>query len=220
MLHVFVDFEMTCWRSPKEVERDQPEIIEIGAVKLDEQFRLIDTFSMYIKPEINTQITKTCTELTGITNEVLAGAPAFAEGMKLFMDWIGRSDVKIYSWGKDDKEQLEQEFRVKGLSPGLPAPFRKWRNFQSIFMRVFDFNRRIGLTVAMDLLGFDFVGQQHKAVDDALNSAKLLMLIKDPVRFKEKKEQLSKVYNRKETFTSTIGDLLASKLSNLKLSDE
>ncbi len=219
MHHVFVDFEMTCWRSIKEVELAQPEIIEIGAVKLDNEYRVVDTFSLYIKPEYNPQITKTCTKITGITTETLEGAPSFKEAMPLFIDWLGTSDLKIYAWGRDDKQQLEQEYRIKGLYERLPHPFKKWRDFQGIFMRIFDFNRRIGLTVVLEMLGIDFEGKQHRAVDDAFNSAKLLMLVKDPVAYKKHKARLVNVYNRKDTFTSTIGDLMAAKLAGFIVSD-
>ena len=59
MYHVFVDFEMTCWRKYDRVIGEKiQEIIEIGAVKLDENFTLIGPFSVYIKPEFSQLLSK------------------------------------------------------------------------------------------------------------------------------------------------------------------
>lgn len=216
MKHVFLDFEMTCWRSPKEVVRPFPEIIEIGAARLDDTFQLADRFSLLIQPEYNHQLTKICTELTGIRTEDLAAAPFFTEAIEQFNAWLDPGPVKLYAWGKDDRRQLEAEYRAKGLGDRLPPNLRRWSNFQNIFMRLFDFNRRIGLTVAMEMLGIEFEGRQHRAVDDAINSARLLTLVKDKEAYPRHKERMSQVYNRKDPFGAAIGDLLASKLSGLK----
>jgi inhibitor of KinA sporulation pathway (predicted exonuclease) len=216
MKHVFVDFEMTCWRRPKEVTRPFPEIIEIGAARLDDAFQLADQFSLFIQPEYNPQLTKVCTELTGIRTEDLEGAPSFAEAIQQFQAWLEPGPVKLYAWGKDDRRQLEAEYRAKGLGDRLPPSLRRWSNFQSIFMRLFDFKRRIGLTVAMEMLGIDFEGPQHRAVNDAINSARLLTLVKDPEAYPRHKERMTQIYNRKDAFGAAIGDLLAFKLSGLK----
>jgi len=214
MYHVFVDFEMTCWRKYDRVIGEKiQEIIEIGAVKLDENFTLIDTFSVYVKPEFSQLLSKTCTKLTGIRNDVIKDAPSLAEAVVMLEDWLGTEDIKFYSWGKDDKIQLERECTSKGLYNKMPTKYLKWRDFQRIFMKVFGFTRRLGLKAAMEMTGFDFEGQQHRAVDDAMNGARLLMLIKNKDRYKKQRELISEVYNCQKPFTSTVGELIADKLS-------
>ena len=68
MNYIVLDLE---WNSAyhKKQGRFVNEIIQIGAVKLDNDFNVIDTFLVYIKSEIVKQLNKRVIELTGITNE-------------------------------------------------------------------------------------------------------------------------------------------------------
>ena len=71
--HIFLDFEMNpipreC-REARETARS--EIVEIGAVKLDREYRLVDRYSCYVKPEYG-PIHKRITQLTGITDADVA----------------------------------------------------------------------------------------------------------------------------------------------------
>lgn len=88
--HIFLDFEMNpipreC-REARETARS--EIVEIGAVKLDREYRLVDRYSCYVKPEYG-PIHKRITQLTGITDADVAQAKPFAPAMEDFAAWIG-----------------------------------------------------------------------------------------------------------------------------------
>jgi inhibitor of KinA sporulation pathway (predicted exonuclease) len=45
------------------------EIIEIGAVKIDDKLNLIDTFSQLVRPQIGRKLQKRVKLLTNLTNE-------------------------------------------------------------------------------------------------------------------------------------------------------
>lgn len=77
MKAVFVDFEMNpIGRDQKEARRTcKGEIIEIGAVKIDEEGNEISAYKEYVMPEYTTAMNQTCQELTGITMEMLKGKP-------------------------------------------------------------------------------------------------------------------------------------------------
>ena len=67
------------------------EIIEIGALKFSKG-RLIDKFQSLVKPSINSEgeyVPWYITELTGITNEMLALAPEPEDALKLFDNFLG-----------------------------------------------------------------------------------------------------------------------------------
>jgi inhibitor of KinA sporulation pathway (predicted exonuclease) len=73
---VIVDLEATCYdkedkTKPKNFDN---EIIEIGAVKLDEKGNEIDRFSKFLKPKNHPVISKFCNELTTITQEDIDNA--------------------------------------------------------------------------------------------------------------------------------------------------
>lgn len=79
-----MDFEMNQIDNshPDELKICKNEIIEIGAVKLDDTYKEIDSFKTYVKPGI-TPVTSRITNLTGITNEMVDDAP------DLRLRWIG-----------------------------------------------------------------------------------------------------------------------------------
>ena len=68
MKKIFVDLEMNrIARQYTELRKKcRNEIIEIGAVKLNEQDEIIDTFKLYVKPAFNDTIEGNIRRLTGI----------------------------------------------------------------------------------------------------------------------------------------------------------
>ncbi len=69
-------------------------IIEIGAVKI-KNGNIIENFSMFVDPQqsISSQIT----ELTGITDEMVKGAPIINEALLKFKDFIGESTIVAHN---------------------------------------------------------------------------------------------------------------------------
>ena len=67
--HIVVDFEMNpVAKAHRDVrERLLREIIEIGAVKLDEDCAQTDRFHCFVKPQYNSDISSFITNLTGIS---------------------------------------------------------------------------------------------------------------------------------------------------------
>lgn len=194
------------------------EIIEIGAVKLDSQYRQIDRYSRFVKPELNT-IQRNITLLTGITDQMVAGAPALEQALEDFLAWIGPEPVRVYSWSGSDKKQLFRECRLKGLYPDrMPKPFRRWMDFQKIYTRLMGLSRRSALSLrnAMGAVDQDFSGAEHRAVDDAENSAALLTLVEDPQAFRERSKAIHDLLFGSEPEVTTLGDLFGDAFSKLE----
>lgn len=118
MKAVFVDFEMNpIGRDQKEARRTcKGEIIEIGAVKIDEEGNEIAAYKEYVMPEYTTAMNQTCQELTGITMEMLKGKPHFTEAFDHFLTWCNEgcpNDYEMYAWSENDWRQLDSELRLK-----------------------------------------------------------------------------------------------------------
>ena len=65
-----------CWLRPGEFQ----EIVQIGAVKVDEDFNAGETFALLVRPRFNPVLSPYLEGLTGITNEAMrAGSVDFAE---------------------------------------------------------------------------------------------------------------------------------------------
>lgn len=219
MYHVFLDFEMNPIaaenRSPDDPVRH--EIIEIGAVKLDPDYRLIDRYDKFVRPERNT-ITKKITSLTGITQADVENAPVLADALEDFADWIGEGPVRVYSWSDSDRIQLFGECDLKELY--IPDPFFRWMDFQRVYTRLVGLSRRSNLSLqnAIGSVEQSFEGRQHRAVDDAEMSASLLTLVKDKEAFAERTRIIQQVFKpaTPSGTGSTLGDLLADAFSKLK----
>ena len=65
------------------------EIIEIGAVKLDENRKIIDTFHEMIKPQVFKKMHQITGELIHLKMEQLKNCRQFKDVAKDFLDWCG-----------------------------------------------------------------------------------------------------------------------------------
>lgn len=84
----------------KEVELDN-EIIEIGAIKLDNYMQSIKEYKAYIKPSVIKVLNPKISEITNIQEEDLEQGISFREGMDGLKELIDEGDI-ICSWAKDD----------------------------------------------------------------------------------------------------------------------
>lgn len=77
------------------------EIIEIGAVKLDNYMKAIEDLKVYIKPSVIPILNPKISEITNIKEEELAAGVSFKEGMDKLSNLIDEGDI-ICTWAKDD----------------------------------------------------------------------------------------------------------------------
>ena len=77
------------------------EIIEIGAVKIDEDANVLDTFSIHLRPRIFRCLQHHIAKVTGLTQEDLDKGEPIIQGLRRFMKWCG-PDAEFAEWGMDD----------------------------------------------------------------------------------------------------------------------
>lgn len=213
MNYIFVDLEMNpvaANLAKKNIYRT--ETIEIGAVKLNDSFQEIDTFSSYVKP-VHNRVTKQISKLTSITNKTLEQAPYFCEAMTSFFDWCGE-DACIYSWSMSDKLQILHEAESKQFThPYLIPLLETWVDFQKMFGDKLETNRSIRLKEAVQSIGNDFEGHAHSALADAINTARLFELTQNEALFYQRTEYLRNAKEAAEPLTNSLGDLMKNKLA-------
>lgn len=217
MVHIFVDYEMN--EINKEY-RDQRavckrEIIEIGAVKLDEHGEEISSFTQYVKPQYG-QITDYYANLTGITNEKVAESPHFLEAMKLFYDWVGKEEYTIYSWSDSDSIQISREAALKEEhDPRLARMLENWVDYQVEFGRLLGIEKKVGLKDAVHAIGEQFEGRQHDALWDARNTADIYRLSLNREQFNKVMKPIVDLFRPQKQMGATLGELFGSEFSNL-----
>ena len=191
------------------------EIIEIGAVKLDETGKEIDSFTQYVKPQFG-QITDYYANLTGITNEKVAEEPCFLEAMKRFYDWIGDEEYTIYSWSDSDSIQISKEAVLKEENdPRLDRMLECWVDYQVEFGRLLGIEKKVGLKDAVHAIGEQFEGRQHDALWDARNTADIYRLSLDRERFNAVMKPIVDLFRPQKEMGTTLGELFGSEFLNL-----
>lgn len=184
MQHIMVDLEMNKIEKQKRGNHKlSSELIEIGAVRMDENFEMLDTYQSYVKPELG-ELDDVIIDLTGITQDKLESAPDFASALDDFADWIGEDSSCFYSWSLADICQFQREALFKSYKGEIIAVMESnWVDFQEEFRRLLGLSHRIKLSYAVSAADYQFQGAQHTALADAVNTAEILRLSKDSERF-------------------------------------
>ena len=174
MRKVFVDLEMNPIRRiilPSGRIMKQ-EVIEIGAVAMNEDGEIIGKYSEYVRPVHNDRIDPFITQLTGITFRNVEKADTFPAVFRRFLSWCG-DDYEIYSWSDNDLDQMRKECEEKGIDEICWAD--RWQDFQTEFSGYLGYERRMKLSEAVNVAGLDFQGRAHGALADAENTAALYL---------------------------------------------
>ena len=208
MKHVVVDLEMNpVSREFREVRRKlNEEVIEIGAVRLDENFQQEAEFQCYVKPEYG-PIKKHITSLTGITQAMVADKKTYAACFQDFVDWVGEEETKIYSWSMSDIKQLRSECRYKLPDFDIGWLNTRWVDLQQEFDDRLGLHNSLALKHALGAMDHKFEGTQHTALADAINTSAILTLMQDDAKFKETMKPVLEILQPKDDLSSSIGDL-------------
>ena len=208
MKHVVVDLEMNpVSREFREVRRKlNEEVIEIGAVRLDENFQQEAEFQCYVKPEYG-PIKKHITSLTGITQAMVADKKTYAACFQDFVDWVGEEETKIYSWSMSDIKQLRSECRYKLPDFDIGWLNVRWVDLQQEFDDRLGLHNSLALKHALGAMDHKFEGTQHTALADAINTSAILTLMQDDAKFKETMKPVLEILQPKDDLASSIGDL-------------
>lgn len=167
--HIVVDIEASCWKGWE--NRNLMEIIEIGAIRIDHTFDIVSEFVTFIRPIKAEKLTPFCTQLTSITQDDVDGAPYFPEAYQLFLNWIGQEPFVWYSWGGFDASQLKRDILYHELE--IDPRLENHVDLRTSYAKFKNFEKEVGLRKALKIEGIEFVGRQHRGIDDARHSAYL-----------------------------------------------
>lgn len=174
--YVCIDLEMTEFTPGLRgmIPGANGEVIQFGAVMLDENYNMISKFSSYVKP-VYSEVTPRIQELTGISNNNLTGADDFITVFDKFRHWRGDGDIKTFCWSNADHNQLWCELTAKAKHRyDLYSILRDYVDLQKIFGQLLSSKGSVSLESAMKLLQMDFKGQVHSALSDSYNTARIL----------------------------------------------
>ena len=142
------------------------EIVQIGAVKLDENYQIIDTFKIMVSPKCYTRMSRKVSKLTKITTEELQYGFPFPTAFKYFQSWCGEEFIFL-TWGPDDIDILRENMKLHKLDTDwIPGTYDVQKIFDSQITKE---NRQISLSYAMQKIGQPAL-EAHDALNDARNT--------------------------------------------------
>ncbi len=153
------------------------EVIQFGAVRLDEDLNISDRLNILVHPVCYPKLHPRIQSMTGITQDLLEDSPFFGEALETFLDWCGE-DALILTWGCDDISVLRQNMDFFGCTRDMPAMY----DLQLLFQKEHELDNRMNLRSAMELTGLEAEAEKnfHDAGNDAYYTARILQHMKNP----------------------------------------
>lgn len=182
MNFIIYDLEATCWlgRPPKGYN----EIIEIGAVKINEYGEYLSSFESFVKPIVNPVLSGFCKKLTSITQAQINSARHFSKVIEEFKDWADidteGEDFFVISWGQNDKKLFLDDCRLHKIEEDW---LEYYVNLKSEYDHLKGASVKGNLKKIVIKEGFEFTGIAHRAISDAENLAKIFLKYFDEWQF-------------------------------------
>ncbi|MGN1081564.1 MAG: exonuclease domain-containing protein [Acutalibacteraceae bacterium] len=186
MNYIILDLE---WDSAYSVKHKRfiNQILQIGAVKLDGEFNVTDTFEETVKSSISKKVTGRFAALTGITTEKMLGGVPFDTAVDRYNAWVGENTVTM-TWSDSDLYSIKENEECL-LSGGRKFAIEKYLDLQKFVqgeLRLggYEDKNQISLGGAAELLGVKTDSfELHTAKDDSLLSVALLKKCYNAERF-------------------------------------
>lgn len=123
-----------------------------------------------MKPERST-VSQFCTELTGITQDVLdSSGVSFAQASDILKK-LGAKSMPWGSWGQYDHNMVRIQCEVLKCPNPLGS---QHLNIKAMFGVLMGLKKAPGMDGALSMIGLDLKGRHHSGADDAFNIARIL----------------------------------------------
>ena len=186
MSYVILDLEWNASFS-KKLRKFVNEIIEFGAVRLDENYEITDTFSVMVKPKIGKRLNGKVKQLTKISiQELKEKGVGFLTAAERFSEFLG--DSTLLTWGTSDIHALFENYTYYTGDYHIPF-LTSYCDLQEYCMKAldcYDEGNQMGLGACAAMLGLSFSEEeQHRAYADAYLSQKCLTAVADRMPLSE-----------------------------------
>ena len=177
MNYILLDLEWNNAYFPK-LRKSFNEIVEFGAIKLNENFEEIDRFNIIVRSSITKKLSGRFKELTGMTNEIMLEGVPFKMALERYKKWAGENIITL-TWSNTDLFVLYDNCEhftsgVDNAKLGLYVDLQQYFHYELELLGKPEKNQ-ISLSNAAALFNISFEdGNLHHAVDDSIISAKIL----------------------------------------------
>ncbi|MCR5295238.1 MAG: exonuclease domain-containing protein [Lachnospiraceae bacterium] len=179
MNYIVLDLEWNQCPYGKEKENKKLpfEIIEIGAVKLNMEREITDTYHALVKPSVYHKIHFRTREVIRLSLKQLKDeGRKFEVVAREFIDWCGE-EFRFCTFGTLDLTELQRNLAFYRLEELLKGPLF-YEDVQKLFAIAYETRKdRRSLEYVVDYLGIEDNGEFHQALDDAVYTARALQRI-------------------------------------------
>lgn len=179
MNYIVFDLEFNMFFKFREGDYANPalksEIIQIGAVKLNERLETIGEFNSIIRPVIYKRINPYVKKKTNISSSKVAKGKPFNKAIESFNAWLGEDSI-LCSWGQDDILGLRDNCQFFGFNS---LSFDKYINIQKIYMNHGSLSKQPSLESAVEGLEIEITSPFHDALSDAYYTAEIFKAVFD-----------------------------------------
>ena len=156
------------------------EVIEIGAVKLNEKKEYVDTFHALIRPTVYRRLHFQTSKVIGLKEADLKSGRLFRDAAKDFLSWCGE-DCRFCTWGTLDLTELQRNLNYYRMGDLLAGPIL-YEDVQKLFAITYESRKiRRALNYAVEFLHLPEDGGFHLAREDAVYTARILQTIPDDI---------------------------------------
>lgn len=164
------------------------EIIEIGAVKVDKNYNIIDEYSSLIKPRIYRKLHPKIKTILSYDETDLEQGRGFKEVCTEFLEWCG-DDYIFCTWGSMDLTELQTNMDFYYM-PKLTWPV-KYLNLQQIYANMADSSNNGSTVSKLEKAVSDLNIPESGPFHTALNDARYTALVMKEMKPKNLQEQYS-----------------------------
>ncbi|MCC8022781.1 MAG: exonuclease domain-containing protein [Clostridiales bacterium] len=176
------------------------EIIEIGAVRVNEALEICDSFSQLVKPVYTNKLSSRVKRLTHLTNEQVRAGVEFQAAVNRFSEWTGHGGHLFMSWSNTDLYMLCESYMRFFSSSYIPF-IKQYMDLQKFCQCQFpdlDGGNQISLTNAALKIGLEpDTDSLHRAAGDCVLSARCFIQMFDEALLAQQRQNCDKhFFNR------------------------
>ncbi len=182
MKYIVLDLEWNQSNTGKEPECSQIpfEIIDFGAIKVNEDKMMVGEFNQLVKPQVYNQMHHITSKIIHLHMQDLQRGKIFTQAMSDFLDFCGE-DYIFCTWGTLDLFEMQRNMRFWGMDPLSKGPL-KYLDIQKLYSIAYEDGKiKRNLEYAVDELGISKDIPFHRAFSDAYYTAKVLAVLPDNV---------------------------------------
>ncbi len=156
------------------------EIIDLGAIKLNQEMHMLDEFNQLIRPSVYDKMHHVTSKIIHLHMKDLMKGHPFEQVMRAFLDWCG-NDIVFCTWGSMDLVEIQRNMSYYGMNPLSDRPIR-YLDVQKLFSIAYeDRKSQRSLEYAIDYLSLPKDIPFHRAFSDAYYTAKILTAMEPAV---------------------------------------